>query len=43
MLNYYFKGPDKPFCKTFIGPKLKLVLSKFSKYVDRSKLNHLIE
>ncbi|OEK07811.1 peptide methionine sulfoxide reductase [Flavivirga aquatica] len=41
--NYYYKNPNKPFCKTFINPKLKLVLNRFSKHADKAKLNHLIE
>ena len=43
ILNYYFKNPEKPFCKTFINPKLKLLLNKFSKQVNYSRLHHLIE
>ncbi|MEP5341674.1 MAG: peptide-methionine (S)-S-oxide reductase [Algibacter sp.] len=31
--NYYQKNPDKPFCKQFIDPKLKLLLNKFGAYV----------
>ena len=31
--NYYLKNPDKPFCKSYIDPKLKLILDKFKKYV----------
>ena len=31
--DYYYSNPDKPFCKTFINPKLKLLLERFSKYV----------
>ncbi len=30
--NYYIKNPKKPFCTTFIVPKLKIVLNKFSQY-----------
>lgn len=40
--NYYTKNPEKPFCKTFIEPKLKLLLATFSKYVDENKLKHLL-
>ncbi len=40
--NYYQKNPKKPFCETFINPKLKLLLDKFSKYVAVEKLNHLV-
>jgi len=32
--NYYKKNPEKPFCKQFINPKLKLLVDKFSKYVN---------
>jgi len=28
--NYYLKNPEKPFCKTHIEPKLRLLLDKFS-------------
>lgn len=28
--NYYQKDPEKPFCKTYIEPKLKLIIEKFS-------------
>ncbi|QWX82679.1 peptide-methionine (S)-S-oxide reductase [Cellulophaga sp. HaHaR_3_176] len=36
--NYYFSNPEKPFCDTYIAPKLKLVLDKFSKYVNKEKV-----
>jgi peptide-methionine (S)-S-oxide reductase len=39
--NYYQSNPDKPFCKTFINPKLKLIISKFSKQINNSKVLHL--
>ncbi|MGJ8732383.1 MAG: peptide-methionine (S)-S-oxide reductase [Cellulophaga sp.] len=35
--NYYYKNPSKPFCKTYITPKLQLLLNKFSKHVKTSK------
>jgi len=28
--NYYLNDPQKPFCKTFIAPKFKLLLEQFS-------------
>ncbi len=31
--NYYQKNPEKPFCKRFINPKLKLLLEKFNNQV----------
>ncbi len=39
--NYYYKNPEKPFCKSFIDPKLKLLLEQFSTYADGDKLKHL--
>ncbi|WOD44533.1 peptide-methionine (S)-S-oxide reductase [Hwangdonia lutea] len=41
--KYYFKNPNKPFCETFINPKLKLLLKQFSAYTNPDKLNHLIK
>jgi peptide-methionine (S)-S-oxide reductase len=38
--NYYFNNPQKPFCETFINPKLKLLLEKFSAYTN-NKIVHL--
>ncbi|WP_439559284.1 peptide-methionine (S)-S-oxide reductase, partial [Dyadobacter sp.] len=31
--DYYYSNPDKPFCRTFIDPKLKVLLDQFSGYV----------
>ena len=28
-LNYYNKNPDKPFCKTYISPKLRVLIERF--------------
>ncbi|RXJ49887.1 peptide-methionine (S)-S-oxide reductase [Gelidibacter gilvus] len=39
--NYYFNNPEKPFCETFINPKLKLLLQQFSGFVDPRKVVHL--
>ncbi len=39
--NYYRKNPEKPFCETFINPKLKLLLQQFYTYTDQEKLKHL--
>ena len=30
--NYYQKDPKKPFCKTFIDPKLQMLKREYSKY-----------
>lgn len=36
--NYYYAAPDRPFCQTYIQPKLKLLLSKFQAHVRESTL-----
>ncbi len=28
--NYYYNNPQKPFCETYIAPKLKLLMERFS-------------
>ncbi len=40
--NYYYSNPEKPFCQTFINPKLKLLFTKFSQQVNTNKLNEII-
>ncbi len=32
--NYYRNNPNKPFCKSYIDPKLKLLMTQFSKYTE---------
>ena len=39
--NYYQKNPKKPFCETFINPKLKLLLERFSKHTKTDRLKNL--
>ena len=39
--NYYYNNPKKPFCESFINPKLKLLLDQFSSAVNPEKLKHL--
>ena len=43
LINYYFKNPEKPFCETFINPKLSMLLKDFAQHVEQDKLNHLIK
>lgn len=33
LLNYYLKDKEKPFCRSYIAPKLKLLLAQFSNFV----------
>ena len=39
--NYYYSNPEKPFCETFINPKLKILLKQFSNYANHNQLKHL--
>lgn len=38
--NYYYSNPKKPFCETFINPKLKLLIQHFSNHVNYEKVAH---
>jgi len=40
-LNYYYTNPQKPFCSTYIDPKLKLLMQRFAQEVDEDKVRHL--
>lgn len=35
ILNYYKKGPDKPFCRTYIRPKLDHIQDNYSDYFNK--------
>ncbi|TWX53047.1 peptide-methionine (S)-S-oxide reductase [Colwellia hornerae] len=37
-LNYLYNSPNKPFCKTYIHPKLSLLLTRFKPFVNSEKL-----
>ena len=37
--DYYYTNPEKPFCETYISPKLKTILTKFGKLANREKIN----
>ncbi|WP_136480277.1 peptide-methionine (S)-S-oxide reductase [Cognatitamlana onchidii] len=39
--NYYYTNTKRPFCESFINPKLQILLRKFSKYSNQNKLKHL--
>ena len=40
-LDYYYSNPEKPFCENIINPKLKILISKFPKQTNQTKLWHL--
>ena len=37
-LNYYYKNPDKPFCRSYISPKLKVLIDRFGGEVNSDLL-----
>ena len=41
--NYYYSNPDKPFCETYIAPKLQLLLKQFSEYTKTNKMQPFIK
>jgi len=36
--DYFYSAPDRPFCQTYIQPKLKLLLARFNRHVDQQKI-----
>lgn len=41
-LNYYYSNPQKPFCKMYIDPKLKLLLDRFPGKIRVEKLRSIL-
>lgn len=39
--NYYQKNPEKPFCETFINPKLQFLMETYSSAINEEKVAHL--
>lgn len=39
LADYFYQSPNKPFCKSYIHPKLKLLLSRFNSQVNIKKLD----
>ncbi|TVZ56004.1 peptide-methionine (S)-S-oxide reductase [Lutibacter sp. Hel_I_33_5] len=39
--NYFYNNPEKPFCKTYIDPKLKLLERQFSNHLALEKIKIL--
>lgn len=37
-INYYYSKPNRPFCKRYIQPKLKMLLMKFSGHANKDKI-----
>lgn len=38
-LNYYYQNPEKPFCRNYITPKLKLLMQRFGREVNAINLS----
>jgi peptide-methionine (S)-S-oxide reductase len=41
--NYLYNSPNKPFCKTYIHPKLRLLLTRFKHQVNDEKIALCLE
>ena len=37
--DYYYNNPGKPFCETYISPKLQLLKQKFGEVINHEKIN----
>ncbi|MGI9551399.1 MAG: peptide-methionine (S)-S-oxide reductase [Aurantibacter sp.] len=37
-VDYYYRDQSKPFCQTYIGPKLSLLIEKFSDHTNIEKI-----
>jgi peptide-methionine (S)-S-oxide reductase len=38
LLNYLYRSPNKPFCKVYIHPKLRILVNRFKHQVNEEKL-----
>lgn len=38
LVNYLYRSPNKPFCKVYIHPKLRILLTRFKHQVNERKL-----
>lgn len=38
LTDYFYSAPDRPFCQSYIQPKLNLLLARFNSHVDQEKL-----
>jgi peptide-methionine (S)-S-oxide reductase len=36
--HYYYSAPDRPFCQTYIRPKISLLLARFNRHVNHDKV-----
>tara|TARA_B110000483_G_scaffold240319_1_gene320651 strand:+ start:269 stop:805 length:537 start_codon:yes stop_codon:yes gene_type:complete len=38
LTNYFYSAPDRPFCQSYIEPKLKLLMVRFNRHVNKKKM-----
>jgi peptide-methionine (S)-S-oxide reductase len=38
LTDYFYSAPNRPFCQTYIQPKLRLLLAYFNRHVDQHKM-----
>ena len=43
LINYFYQSPNRPFCQTYIHPKLKMLLTRFKSHVNSKKVASLID
>ena len=36
--DYFYSAPNRPFCETYIKPKLNLLLARFKRHVNQEKI-----
>jgi peptide-methionine (S)-S-oxide reductase len=41
--DYYYSAPDRPFCQTYIQPKISLLLARFNRHINRDKVLELAD
>jgi peptide-methionine (S)-S-oxide reductase len=40
LLDYFYSSPNRPFCQTYIHPKLTILLKKFKTHLNTDKLSN---
>jgi peptide-methionine (S)-S-oxide reductase len=38
LIDYFYSAPNRPFCQTYIQPKIKLLLALFNRHVNQGKM-----
>ena len=40
-LDYYHRNPDKPFCRTYVKPKLRKIMARYPEIMDAQQTAHI--